>query len=173
MVLQALHKYYDILDSERTEGLPQEGFSVQKVSFAFVISSNRELKEIIDLRYFNGKKILLQEMLITEQRGRDGSRLLPHFLYDNIKYVLGIGDEKDLLSFNSFKKLHNKYLESNNPILKFINNFEPSKAFENQITFDDYGDDYEEVNEGIQLYNATHPKVDIVDVTDWLSSAII
>lgn len=87
----------------------------------------------MDLRYSNGKKILLQEMLVPEQRGRGGPRLLPHFLWDNVKYVLGIGDGKDLPSFNNFKKLHNKYLESNNPLLKFINDFEPSKAFENQI----------------------------------------
>ncbi|WP_297430673.1 type I-C CRISPR-associated protein Cas8c/Csd1 [Clostridium sp.] len=133
MVLQALYKYYDILDKEGTEGLPKEGFSVQKVSFAFVISLNGELKDIVDLRKFNSNKLLLQEMLVPEQRGRGGPNTPSYFLCDNVKYVLGIGDEENLPSFNSFKKLHNKYLESNNPLLKFINSFEPSKAFENEI----------------------------------------
>lgn len=46
-------------------------------------------------------------------------------------------------------------------------------ALHGPIYFGDYGDDYEEINEGIQLYNAMHPKADNVDVTDWLNSAII
>lgn len=133
MILQALYKYYNILQDEGTDDLPKEGFSVQKVSFALIISSNGELKGIMDLRDSDGKKILLQEMLVPEQKGRSGKNAPSYFLCDNAKYVLGIGDGDKSPSFNSFKELHNKYLEESNPLLKFINSFEPPKAFDNEI----------------------------------------
>ncbi|AWK52121.1 type I-C CRISPR-associated protein Cas8c/Csd1 [Clostridium beijerinckii] len=133
VILQALYKYYDILEDEGTDDLPKEGFSMQNVSFALIISSNGELKGIMDLRDSNGKKILPHEMLVPEQKGRSGKNAPSYFLCDNAKYVLGIGDKEGLPAFNSFKELHNKYLDGNNPLLKFINSFEPSKAFENEI----------------------------------------
>lgn len=133
MILQALHKYYDILQDEGTDNFPREGFSVQKVSFALIISLNGQLKGIMDLRDSNGKKILPREMLVPEQKGRSGKNAPAYFLCDNAKYVLGIGDDDKFLAFNSFKELHNKCLDENNPLLKFINSFEPSKALENEV----------------------------------------
>lgn len=133
MIVQALYKYYNILQEEGTDDLPKEGFSVQKVSFALIISSNGELKGIMDLRDSNGKKIFLHEMLVPEQKGRSGKNAPAYFLCDNAKYVLGIGDGDELPAFDSFKKLHNKYLDENNSLLKFINSFEPSKALENEV----------------------------------------
>lgn len=133
MILQALYKYYNILQDEGTKDLPKEGFSVQKVSFALIISSNGELKGIMDLRDSNGKKILPHEMLVPEQKGRAGKNAPSYFLCDNAKYVLGIGDGDNSPAFNSFKELHNKCLDENNPLLKFINSFEPSKALENEV----------------------------------------
>lgn len=133
MILQALYKYYNILQDEGTDDLPKEGFSVQKVSFALIISKNGELKGIMDLRDSNGKKILPHEMLVPEQKGRAGKNAPSYFLCDNAKYVLGIGDSDNSPAFNSFKELHNKCLDENNSLLKFINSFEPSKALENEV----------------------------------------
>ncbi|URZ05942.1 type I-C CRISPR-associated protein Cas8c/Csd1 [Clostridium felsineum] len=133
MILQALYKYYNILQDEGMKDLPKEGYSMQKVSFALVISLNGELKGILDLRDAVGKKILPHEMLVPEQKGRCGKNAPSYFLCDNAKYVLGIGDNDKLSAFNSFKDLHNRYLEGNNPFLKFINKFDPCKAFENEI----------------------------------------
>jgi CRISPR-associated protein Csd1 len=133
VILQALYKYYNILQDEGNNDLPKEGFSVQKVSFALIISSNGELKGIIDLRDSNGKKIVPHEMLVPEQKGRAGKNAPAYFLCDNAKYVLGIGDKDKTPAFNSFKELHNKYLDEKNPLLKFINSFEPFKALENEV----------------------------------------
>ncbi|MDD3225848.1 MAG: type I-C CRISPR-associated protein Cas8c/Csd1 [Clostridium sp.] len=133
MILQALYKYYNTLQDEGTDDLPKEGFSVQKVSFTLIISSNGELKGIMDLRDSNGKRIVPHEMLVPEQKGRSGKNAPAYFLCDNAKYVLGIGDSDNSPSFNSFKELHNKYLEESNPLLKFINSFESSKALENEV----------------------------------------
>lgn len=133
MILQALYKYYNILQDEGSDDLPKEGFSVQKVSFALIISSTGELKGIMDLRDSIGKKILAHEMLVPEQKGRAGKNAPSYFLCDNAKYVLGIGDGDNSPAFNSFKELHNKCLDENNPLLKFINSFEPSKALENEV----------------------------------------
>ena len=133
MILQALYKYYNILQDEVNNDLPKEGFSMQKVSFALIVSSNGELKGIMDLRDSNGKKIVPHEMLVPEQKGRSGKNAPAYFLCDNAKYALGIGDGDKSPAFNSFKELHNKCLDEKNPILKFINNFEPSKVFENEV----------------------------------------
>jgi len=133
VILQALYKYYNILQDEVNNDLPKEGFSMQKVSFALIVSSNGELKGIMDLRDSNGKKIVPHEMLVPEQKGRSGKNAPAYFLCDNAKYALGIGDGDKSPAFNSFKELHNKCLDEKNPILKFINNFEPSKVFENEV----------------------------------------
>lgn len=133
MILQALYKYYNILQDEGTDDLPKEGFSSADIYFALIISSNGELKGIMDLREFSGKKIVPQQMLVPEQKGRSGKNARSYFLCDNAKYVLGIGDNDKSLAFNRFKELHNRYLEESNPLLKFINSFEPSKVFENEI----------------------------------------
>lgn len=137
MILQSLCKYYDILRGEKTKNLPKEGFSIQKVSFALVISLEGSLKGILDLRGIQGKKIVPQEILVPEQKGRSGKNPSAYFMCDNSKYVLGISsnesNEMDYSAFENFKKLHNKYLDKENPLVKFINSWEPSKALENEI----------------------------------------
>lgn len=141
MILQALYKYYDILQDEGTDDLPKEGFSMVKVSFALIISKYGELKGIVDLRDTKGKKVVQHEILVPEQKGRSGKNAPAYFLCDNAKYVLGLGDDK-LSAFNSFKELHNKYLDEDNPLFKFINSWIPLKIWENEIILK-YKDEFE------------------------------
>lgn len=142
MILQALYKYYNILQDEGIKDLPKEGFSIADIYFVLIISKTGELKGIMDLREPNGKKIVPQEMLVPEKVVRSRN-IASNFLWDNPKYVLGIGDKNGSSAFNSFKELHNKYLKENNPLLKFINSWDTSKVFENEVVLK-YKDDLKE-----------------------------
>lgn len=133
MILQDLYNYYNVLDNEGIEGLPKENTCMQKVSFALSLSNSGELKGIMDLRNIEGKKKSTRQLLVPEQPRRSGKNASAYFLCDNSKYVLGIGDKEDYPCFNSFKKLHNKYLPEESPVVKFINSWSPEKYEENNI----------------------------------------
>lgn len=131
MILQALCKYYDILIKEGISDLPKEGYSIGKITFALILSQNGELTGIMDLREIQGKKTFPKQMLIPEQSGRSGKNPRAYFLCDNAKYVLGIGDDEQLSAFNRFRELHISLLGEENPIIKFLKNWNPEKAVDN------------------------------------------
>lgn len=127
MILQALCKYYDILTGDGTSDLPREGYSMGKVSFALVLSEDGEITGVMDLREANGNKVSPKLMLIPEQSGRQGKGAPAYFLCDNAKYVLGIGDDEKFSCFNRFKTLHKEFLHKDNPLVKFLNSWDPGK----------------------------------------------
>lgn len=142
MILEALCKYYDILAKEDVKDLPREGYSMGKISFALILSKDGQLNGIMDLREREGKKVLPKLMLIPEQNGRQGKNAPAYFLSDNAKYVLGIGDDEKLSNFNRFKELHNRFLREDNPLVKFLNTWNPKEAF-NNILIQKYKDEFE------------------------------
>jgi CRISPR-associated protein Csd1 len=131
VILQDLCKYYDILVEEGISDLPRHGYSMGRISFALILSNSGELNGIMDLREMQGKKIYPKQMLIPEQSGRAGKNAPSYFLSDNVKYSLGIGDDENFSSFNRFKELHCKILKENNPLIKFLNNWNPANALDN------------------------------------------
>ncbi|MEG1254233.1 type I-C CRISPR-associated protein Cas8c/Csd1 [Clostridium sp.] len=133
MILQDLYDYYNILDSEGVKDLPKENTSMQKISFALVISKEGKLSGIIDLREQSGKKVVSSLMVVPEQLGRSGKNAPSYFLCDNAKYVLGIGDKDGNPCFNSFKEMHNRCLDKESPICKFINSWIPEEYESNNI----------------------------------------
>lgn len=132
MILQDLYDYYNILDSEGVKDLPKENTSMQKISFALVLSKEGKLSGIIDVREQSGKKVVPNLMVVPEQPVRK-SNILPYFLCDNAKYVLGIGDKEGNPCFNSFKEMHNRYLGEESPICEFINSWIPEEYESNNI----------------------------------------
>lgn len=134
MILQDLCSYYDILANEESiKDLPKENASMQKVSFALSIALTGEFKGIIDLRSIEGKKKVERKLLVPEQVGRSGKNAPAYFLCDNAKYVLGIGDKEGYPAFQSFKKIHNDFLNEGSSVLKFINSWDPDKGMDNYI----------------------------------------
>lgn len=131
MILEALCKYYDILANEGVPDLPREGYSMGKISFALILSKDGDLNGIMDLREKDGKKIFPKQILIPEQSGRAGKNAPSYFLSDNVKYVLGIGDDEKLSAFNRFKELHSRLLKEDNPLIKFLNSWKPTEALNN------------------------------------------
>jgi len=88
MILQALCRYYDILERDKDVEISTVGRSPANVSFALVISRDGELTNIIDLRT-DGKKPQPKVMDVPYQKSRS-SNTYPYFLCDKAEYVFGV-----------------------------------------------------------------------------------
>lgn len=128
MILQSLVKHYETLvqDGKVTE----QGWCTAKVSYGIQLNRDGLVSGIIDLRVEEerGKKKVLipQEMKVPQMVSRS-SGVLPNFLCDNAKYLLGVDKEergekkeeekekvkaKAIERFEAAKKLHLEYLEN-------------------------------------------------------------
>lgn len=88
MIVQALCRYYDILEKDKEVKISTYGLSPAKVSFALVISREGVLTNIVDLRT-DDKKPQLRRMEVPYQRSRS-SNIFPYFLCDKVEYVFGV-----------------------------------------------------------------------------------
>lgn len=92
MILQALNQYYGRLAGDEESGIPLRGFSRQPVSFALEIDADGGLKQVLDLRVQNGKKLVARQLVVPAALKRSVG-IAANFLWDNTGYVLG-ADEK-------------------------------------------------------------------------------
>lgn len=109
MILSALNDCYSLLLNDPDSGVAPPGYSRAGCSFALVLSEKGEVKRVYDLR--DKKKSILQ--IVPFQKNRPGKSLLPYFLCDKSKYLLGFEYDKKLKktiitadSFRSAKDLH-------------------------------------------------------------------
>lgn len=142
MILQALHRYYEILANERGSEIPLFGYSKANVSFAFNISSEGEILDVLDLREErqDGKKKKISPInIIVPQQVKRARGIRANFLCDNNKYILGVYIEKkgeveklrySKEAFESFKKLNIELLkgvnsEDSKALISFLENWSP------------------------------------------------
>ncbi|MBI5520663.1 MAG: type I-C CRISPR-associated protein Cas8c/Csd1 [Desulfovibrio sp.] len=92
MILHALNDYYKRLAGDESSGIPLRGFSRQPVPFALEIAPDGTLKQVLDLRVQNGKKLVPRQLVVPEAVKRTVA-VAPNFIWDNTGYVLG-ADEK-------------------------------------------------------------------------------
>ncbi|GBC63962.1 type I-C CRISPR-associated protein Cas8c/Csd1 [Desulfonema ishimotonii] len=142
MILQALDGYYKRLADDPEKNISVQGFGTQKFYFGLLINKNGELLEnsVIDLRETPKKKplpILLN--VPQEMEERSGSKVAPHFLWDNTGYVLGVDDkgkpEKALKKFDAFKDFHHQLCDDTEDeglqaVLRFLDSWNPENASE-------------------------------------------
>ncbi|MDD3622203.1 MAG: type I-C CRISPR-associated protein Cas8c/Csd1 [Methanofollis sp.] len=88
MIIQALCRYYDILDQDESVKIARPGYSTADVSFALVISEDGEVTHIVDLRS-DDKKPRPQEMDVP-LRSLRANGIVPYCACDNAKYVFGV-----------------------------------------------------------------------------------
>ena len=116
MILHALTQYYERLKEDPESGIALPGYSIQRIHFAVVIDKDGNLKQIKDIRNYEGKKPQPVEMMVPESVVRAGKptpkSAKPNFLWDNTGYVLGVDNkgkkENALITFNAFKKFHHE-----------------------------------------------------------------
>jgi len=146
-----LCRYYEILADDSSITIPRVGYSSAKVSFALVLSASGELINILDLRNKaeKGNKLLPVQIIVPEQRVRSGTKIMPYFMCDNNKYMLGV-DKKESADrlinlFNSFMNFHVKLLDNvpgiaARAVINFLKEWDPKNAKEHPVLQKYYDD---------------------------------
>ncbi len=157
MILQALKGYYDRLfsDQKRKNGTSKKeisafGFSRNPIHFALIIDTNGKLLDVHDLREPHEtktksgkvKKTIDDKELIVPLPVKRAPNIAPSFLWDNTGYVLGADlkgkPARTANQFDAFKKLCHEIGdglddEGMQAVLKFLDNWDPSKAREQKL----------------------------------------
>lgn len=140
MMLQALNGYYQRLSSDGEKDIPVFGFGFQKIYFALLINKKGELSGdgVLDLRISKKKKNVPRLINVPQElEERAGSKIAPHFLWDNTGYALGADDkgkpEAAIKKFDAFKEFHHSLCDKVNDaglqaILRFLDSWEPEMS---------------------------------------------
>jgi CRISPR-associated protein Csd1 len=110
VILQRLVEYYDRIagDAASASKLPKQGYSLQKVSFCVVLTSEGRLQQFQSL--LDDDKTA-PSILVPGQSKPPGSGISPCFLWDNSAYMLGFKPddpkpERTRASFEAFRDKH-------------------------------------------------------------------
>lgn len=138
MILQSLNCYYNRLKDDPALDVPLPGFGSQKIYFALLLDRRGELIRVLDLRETPNNTPVPKTLIVPQElEERSGSKIDPHFMWDNTMYVLG-NDKKgkpkrSLQAFGAFKKLHHKLGEGMDDegmkaVLNFLDSWNPENA---------------------------------------------
>jgi CRISPR-associated protein Csd1 len=116
VILQGLVNYYERL--EDTGKVALLGYSEENISFAIVIARDGSIVDITDLRDHSSRRPRPKALLVPKPPAdRSGTKRVSAFLWDNSKYALGIGRNKDGIFFTpdqvrEFKLFHSEALHT-------------------------------------------------------------
>ncbi len=123
MILQALNNYYLRKAAESDSDIPAYGTSMEKISYALVLSANGELLDIEPLLAQSGKKKVPIQLLVPAPVKRSRG-IKANFLWDTTTYVLGIDNREDTewakQCHLAFFELCEKYCDKNDPELRAV-----------------------------------------------------
>jgi CRISPR-associated protein Csd1 len=134
MILQALCEYYERARGET--GIPEPGFSRQKIHFAIVIDRGGNLLQTRDLRVIQKNKPGPRELIVPEPVKRTFG-VAANFAWDNTMYALGattVDKTKNAdVAFATFKIFNHKVGdgvddEGMKAQLRFLDTWQPSRA---------------------------------------------
>ncbi len=144
MILQALAKHYENLAEQGNVSRP--GWCHAKVSYAVNLSETGEILSITSRKVeeTRGKKTVWvpASLAVPEMVSRSGLKIVPNFLCDNAKYMLGIDAEgtnqRVLDCFQATRDKHQAVLKSAKgktarAILNYFTSWDPQKAAENAV----------------------------------------
>ena len=124
MILKELVDCYDLMMNSDKFHIADNNSSAENVSFKLIIGEDGLIKQILDLRE---KKKSISMIVPYRFQGRTGSAIVPYFLYDNAKYLLGCEFDKnssELVKFDKHieasKKLHMEILDNSNSKYRLI-----------------------------------------------------
>lgn len=137
MILHALNEFYQRLTEDESSGIPLRGFSRQPVPFALEIAPDGTLKQVLDLRVQNGKKLVPKQLVVPEPLKTSGSGFSANFLWDNTGYVLGADTkgkpERSAKGFQAFRERLDEVMgpvedEGATAVKAFLDNWDASIA---------------------------------------------
>lgn len=110
MIIDALHAHYQRLAERPDPTVPKQGFANEPVTFAFNLSRNGELLDVIPLANKKGKRSVAVEMEVPEPPKRSGTGVTPCFLCDNSMYIIGNDTkgkpDRSRMAFEASRALH-------------------------------------------------------------------
>lgn len=110
--LSELCRFYDRLSGDPLSGMPPEGMSAEKISFALVISPDGDLVDVRDLRDSEGHVLRCFVPAAVKRTVNP----ISNFLWDNTGYVLGVDGkgkkEKTQKTAEVFRERHRAMLSS-------------------------------------------------------------
>lgn len=129
MILQALCEEYELL--QKHSDIPAVGYTAEPISFCVELGADGKLLGITDLRVpsEHSKKLVPRIMKVPEHCGRT-SGVMPYFLCDNAKYMLGLDGEKHFAAFAAF---HETLLGAEHAITKFLRGWDATHAKEHPL----------------------------------------
>ncbi|MBV8570359.1 MAG: type I-C CRISPR-associated protein Cas8c/Csd1 [Acidobacteriaceae bacterium] len=89
MILTALNDYYQRLLARNEDGISPFGYSMEKISYAIVLSADGTVVDVQDIRDATGKKPVPKSLGVPQPAKRTMS-IKPNFLWDKTSYVLGV-----------------------------------------------------------------------------------
>ena len=146
-VLRALDAYYRRL-ADRGDDIPPFGYSTEAISFALVLDAAGEVVDRMDLRALEGKKRAGKPLTVPQSSKRPGVTPRAFFLWDNSKYVLGLGVDKASKGlaehpghFAAFRDRHEKLLADSEDaglraVLGFVRRWSPERFAEPSFKFE-------------------------------------
>lgn len=141
MIINSLYEYYQRLAADPQQDVPEYGYSSAGVSFAFNISPDGELLNVIDLRQSRNKKLVPVDAKVPEQIKR-AVNIAPNFMCDNSTYIIGVDQknkpERVAIAFQACKELHKGILESledagAKSVCAFFDKWQPEQAKEHSV----------------------------------------
>jgi len=136
MILQELHSYYMRKIAEQHSIFPLYGTSLERISFALVLSNNGILVDIEDLRVQETNTLFIRKIPVPAAVIRT-SGIKANFLWDKTEYVLGSNAEgatdRNLEAFEAFRKLFEEVVKNVDDIgvgavRNFLREWEREKA---------------------------------------------
>lgn len=136
MILHALRDFYERMREDPAAGIPEYGFSVEKIHFTLVLDKNGNCVGVDDEREVK-KNRKLPKQLHVPQAVKRSSDIAANFLWDNTGYLLGADDkgksDRAAEMFDKSKTLHHNIGDRiKNPgmhaVLRFLDKWNPSAA---------------------------------------------
>lgn len=139
MIIEALYQHYNTLRRRPDSSVPPPGFSLVPVAWAFNLSADGELLDVIPLGKQEGKRFVPVEMMVPEPAKRAGMAVIPCFLCDNSKYIIGDDNkgnpELSRKAFAASRELHLEALqdvddEGAQAVCRYFSKWDPERARE-------------------------------------------
>jgi len=139
VIIEALYRHYNTLRRRPNTDVPPPGFAVVPVAWAFNLSADGELLDVVPLGRQKGKRLAPVEMKVPEPAKRTSTAVIPCFLCDNSKYIIGDDNKgKPELSRKAFaasRALHLQILQDVDDagaqvVCRFFAQWDPERARE-------------------------------------------